>query len=70
MAVDYYGHFDGETNIAGVDSDDEVKTHTLGATAAFGLSPNHQLVASYQYDVKVEEGVQAQVVAFRFMYAF
>ena len=70
MAADYYYHGGGETKVGGVKNGDELVTHSLGGSVAFGLSPNHQLLASYQYDVDVHQGVQAQVVAFRFMYAF
>ncbi|MBE0617777.1 MAG: transporter [Proteobacteria bacterium] len=70
IAADYYWHGGGETELDGVKADDSQNNHTLGASTAFGLSPNHQLLISYQYDVDVESGPQYQTVAARFMYAF
>jgi hypothetical protein len=70
VAANYWGHFGGETKVGGKTQDDKMSNHTLGASLHYGLAPSNQLLVSYQYDVKVEEGPQYQTVALRFLHAF
>lgn len=70
IAANYWWHGGGENKIDGVKLDDKIDSHTLGASLHFGLAPSNQLLVSYQYDVKVEEGPQYQTFALRFLHAF
>lgn len=70
VAANYWGHFGGENKVDGENLDDKTETHTLGASVHYGLAPSNQLVASYQYDVKVKNGAQFQTIALRFLHAF
>jgi hypothetical protein len=69
-SIDYFYHMDGETTVAGVDRSDEKDDHILGASFAWWLTPQYQLILQYSRAVEVENGLKTDTVGMRFLHAF
>ena len=71
LSLDYYGHWGGSTQVDDVDQDSsEVNSQTIGTTLAYNFAPGWQFLLQYKDDVKVDNGIEAQVVQARIFYAF
>lgn len=70
ISGDYYGHWSGNTEVDGVDQHAAINTQTLGMTLSYNFTPAWQLLLQYKEDVKVNNGVEAQVLHLRVFYAF
>ncbi|MDX9788253.1 MAG: transporter [Desulfobacterales bacterium] len=67
-STDYYYHHGGKTNIEGIDQQDNLSNHTLGASLAYNLTPRFQVLLQYLNDVEVESGPKSQAIMTRFLY--
>lgn len=70
MTFSWFYHNGGETEVAGVDQDDELDNHRIGVAFAWWLSPQYQLIVKYRRDIEVENGLKQDVVGMRFLHAF
>ncbi len=68
-SLDYYGHWGGDTEINGLAQDASVNTQTIGTTLTYCFAPGWQLLLQYREDVKVDNGVEAEVIQARIFYA-
>jgi len=70
LGISYFGQWGDEREINGVvDPGTEINTQTLGATLAYNFAPGWQFLLQYKQDIKVDFGVEAQVVQARLFYA-
>ncbi|MBI5058935.1 transporter [candidate division KSB1 bacterium] len=69
-AIDYYGHFGGETKVNGTKSDNKLNNHTVGLTGAYGIAPGYQLMLTYTDDISVYEGRKANTFTTRFLHVW
>jgi hypothetical protein len=70
FGLSYYGQWGGTSEVNGVEDDGtEINTQTIGATMAYNFAPGWQFLLQYKQDVKVDYGVEAQVVQGRLFYA-
>ena len=70
LGLSYYGQWGGTSEVNGVEDDGtEINTQTIGATMAYNFAPGWQFLLQYKQDVKVDYGVEAQVVQGRLFYA-
>lgn len=69
ISFDYYGHWGGDTEVNDVNQDASINTQTIGGTLTYGFAPGWQLLLQYREDVKIDNGVEAQVVQARVFYA-
>lgn len=70
LGLSYYGQWGGTSEVNGVEDDDtEINTQTIGATMAYNFAPGWQFLLQYKQDVKVDYGVEAEVIQGRLFYA-
>ena len=69
-SIDHYFTYGGETDLDGVDQNDETQTHTLGLAFFFMLNDHTQAVVDFRHDLDVENGIKADEIVFRFTYVF
>ncbi len=70
VGLSYFGQWGDESEIDGIKANGtEINTQTLGATVAYNFAPGWQFLLQYKQDVKVDYGVEAQVVQARLFYA-
>lgn len=69
VSFDYYGHWGGDSDVNGLDQDASINTQTIGGTVTYGFAPGWQLLLQYREDVKVDNGVEAEVIQARIFYA-
>jgi len=70
VSADYYYQYGGETSLHGIWQKDWVDTHTLGFTAAYMLASNVQLMAHFNTDVSVYNGVRTNEIGTRLAFWF
>lgn len=69
VSFDYYGHWGGDSDVNDVHQDASINTQTIGGTVTYGFAPGWQLLLQYREDVKVDNGVEAEVIQARIFYA-
>jgi hypothetical protein len=70
VSADYYYTYGGETSLHGVWQKDWTDTHTVGLTVAYMLAANVQLMANFNTDVSVYNGVRTNVLGTRLAFWF
>ncbi len=70
VAADYVYAYGAETRVGGVDQMDKKDNHTLGASFAFGIGDNYQLMLQYKKDIEVKSGPKMHDFTARFLYVF
>jgi len=70
VSADYYYQYGGETSLHGTWQKDWVDTHTLGFTAAYMLASNVQLMAHFNTDLSVYNGVRQNEIGTRLAFWF
>lgn len=70
LGLSYYGQWGDESEVNGYKADGtEINTQTIGATMAYNFAPGWQFLLQYKQDVKVDYGVEAEVIQARLFYA-
>jgi len=70
VSADYYYQYGGETSLHGAWQRDWVNDHTLGFTAAYMLASNVQLMAHFNTDLAVHNGVRTNEIGTRLAFWF
>jgi len=70
LSADYYYQYGGETSLHGTWQKDWVNDHTLGFTAAYMLASNVQLMAHFNTDLSVRQGVRSNEIGTRLAFWF
>lgn len=69
-SMDYYYHYDSETQLNSRVETESGSRHTIGGTAAYMLRPDVQLMANVNTDVAVESGIKQTVLGIRLGFIF
>ncbi len=70
LGLSYFGQWGGESEVNNLTVDgSEINTQTIGATLAYNFAPGWQFLLQYKQDVKVDYGVETQIVQARLFYA-
>lgn len=70
VSLDYFFDYGGETEVDGVDMDDETKTHALQFTISRTISEGVDFMLKYKKDVSVENGPKSDTLGIRLTYLF
>ncbi len=70
VSGDYFYHNGGETEINGINQDNEKDDHALQLSLGFMLNPSYQLLVKYKSDVKVENGLKTNTLGLRLCHFF
>ena len=69
-SLDYYFSYGGETELDGLDQDDQIRTHTGGLSFYLMLNDSLQAAVDYKQDLDVKNGIKTNGIMFRFCYCF
>lgn len=70
VGASYYFHYDGETEIDGVDQNNKQSNHSWVGTMVFGIDDNYNLQLQYRNDFSVKSGFKTDAFQVRFLYFF
>ncbi|MEZ4601385.1 MAG: transporter [Syntrophotaleaceae bacterium] len=70
IGLSYFYSNGGETEVDGIDQNDDQDNHALMFTSAFGIGDHYQLLLQYRDDFGVKSGVETKAIQVRFAYFF
>lgn len=70
LGLSYFYSGGGETEIDGIDQQDDQDNHALMFTSAFGIGDNYQLLLQYRDDFSVKSGIETKSIQARFAFFF
>ncbi|APG24517.1 MAG: transporter [Syntrophotalea acetylenica] len=70
LGLSYFYANGGETEIDGIDQQDDQDNHALMFTSAFNIGDNYQLLLQYRDDFGVKSGVETKSIQARFAFFY
>jgi len=70
LGLSYFYSNGGESEIDGIDQQDDQDNHALMFTSAFGIGDHYQLLLQYRDDFSVKSGVETKSIQARFAFFY